>query len=90
MNEEIKAFRKNGKIIIEIPEDNLIFAIENSPHGSYKITDSDAYLEHFTAQLLEYCEGYDDNPMLFKVFDRINQYIVATEKMELNPPKNDE
>jgi hypothetical protein len=71
-----KAYRKNGKIIIEMPEDNLIFAIENSPRFNAKITDREVFLNEFVNRLLEYSSGTDDDPLFFRLLDDVTENIL--------------
>ncbi len=77
-DKEPKAYRKSGKIIIEMPEDNLIFAMENSPRFNGKITDKQGYLNEIVKQLLEYTSGTDDDPLFFRVFDEITEDMIES------------
>ena len=76
MNQEPKVYRNSGKIIIEMPEDNLIFAVENAPGYSAKVTDPDAYLDGVVARILEHSFGTDDDPMLFRLFDEVTEKMI--------------
>lgn len=79
MNKTTKAYRKNGKIIIEVPENNLIFAVENSPRFySAKITDREAYLNGVVDNLLEYTSGTDDDPLFFRLLDDVTEDMIES------------
>ena len=70
---EPRAYRKGGKIIIEMPESNLIFAVENNPRYGVWISNKEAYLDNVTKNLLEYTSGTDDDPLFFRLFDEITE-----------------
>lgn len=59
-SEQTKTFRRDGKIIIEIPEDILIDAVEGNPDSDFgmKVRDEDEYLDYVCANLVNEL-GYD-------------------------------
>lgn len=65
------ARREGGKIIIELPEDNMVFAVENNPHQPVKVIDREAFLNELVSNLLDWEDGSYDAPKFFKVFEEI-------------------
>lgn len=55
MSEEnkIKTYRKDGNIVIEIPEETLIFAVENNPDGAVKVYDKEQFLNFVAESVVE-------------------------------------
>ncbi|MDQ4121672.1 MAG: hypothetical protein M3209_09530 [Acidobacteriota bacterium] len=51
--DKIKSFRKDGNIVIEIPEETFIFAVENNPDAPVKVTDKDEFLNYIAEMLVE-------------------------------------
>lgn len=84
-----KAYRKDGKIIIEMPEDSLVFAVENSPYYGAKVTNRKAYLNSVVDNLLEYTDGTDDDPMLFRLFDHITEEMLESGADGIEPVESE-
>lgn len=80
-----KAFRRGGKIVIEMPEDNLVFAVENSPRFNAKITDREAYLNGVVDNLLEYTSGTDDDPLFFRLLDDVTEEMIESSADGIEP-----
>lgn len=76
--EPFRAYREGGKIVIEVPEDNLVFAVNNSPHYSARVSNPEKYLDGVTDRVLEYCYGTDDEPMLLRLLDLVTEELLET------------
>ena len=63
------ARREGGKIIIELPEDNMVFALENNPRCPLKITDRESFLNEIVSQILDWENGRYDAPAFFEAFE---------------------
>jgi len=61
--------RDRGLIIIEIPEDNVISGVENTPRHPVKVTDRAMFLNAIVAGILDYEDGQYDAPLFFKAFE---------------------
>lgn len=66
-----KVSRKDDKIVIEIPEDVLVFALEQSPRAYLKVLDKEAFINEVVDRIFEHCSGTDDEPMFFRLLDEI-------------------
>lgn len=51
-NKTIISYRKDGKIIIEMPEDLLIFAAENNDYYNLKVFDKELFLNYIANNLV--------------------------------------
>lgn len=65
------ARREGGKIIIEIPEDNVILGVEGTPRDPVKIIDREAFLDAIVAKILDFEDGSYDAPLFFKAFETL-------------------
>jgi len=61
-----------------MPEDNLIFAVENSPRFDIKITNREAYLNGVVDNILEYTSGTDDDPLFFRLLDDVTIEMIES------------
>ena len=64
------ARREGGKIIIEIPEDNIVMGVENTPRDAVKVIDRDAFLNAVTSGILDFEDGRYDAPLFFYAFEK--------------------
>jgi len=80
-----KVFRKDGKIVIEMPEDNLVFAVENSPRFNAKVTDREAYLNGVVENLLQHTRGTDDDPLFFRLLDDVTEEMIESAADGIKP-----
>lgn len=58
--------RERGLLIIEIPEENVICGVENTPRDPVKVIDREAFLNALVAGLLDHEDGTYDAPLFFK------------------------
>ena len=77
MSEEnkIKSYRKDGNIIIEIPEETLIFAVENNPEDSAKVTDKEEFLNYISNSLVEEI-GFDSDSGLSSFYRLLDEAAI--------------
>jgi hypothetical protein len=65
------ARRERGLLIIEIPEDNIIHGVENTPRTPVKVTDREAFLNALAESILDFeAPGYDA-PLFYKAIEEI-------------------
>lgn len=63
------ARREGGKLIIEIPEENVISGVEGTPRDPVKVIDREAFLNAVVSGLLDYEDGNYDAPLFFKAIE---------------------
>jgi hypothetical protein len=65
------ARREGGKIIIEIPEENVILGVEGTPRDPVKVIDREAFLNAIADRILEFEDGSYDAPLFFKAIEML-------------------
>lgn len=61
--------RDRGLLIIEIPEDNIVLGVENTPRDPVAVIDREAFLNALVAGLLDFEDGNYDAPLFFKAIE---------------------
>lgn len=63
--------REHDKLIIEIPEDNILMGVQNTPRDPVRVTDREAFLNALAGCLVDFeAPGYDA-PLFFKAIEEI-------------------
>ncbi len=75
-------YRKDGKLVMEILEEELIDAAKNSEFGQIEITDKEVYLNYFVDNLKEvtnYNENEEDTTLLDGLFIAVLEEAIESE-----------
>ncbi len=57
----MKVYRKDGNLIFEMPEDNVIFGAEHSPNYKIRVIDRELFLNHIRDRFLDLGDSGDFN-----------------------------
>lgn len=49
----MKAYRKDGVIVVEMPEKDILSGVSQHPDGYFKVTDKESFLKFLTENLLD-------------------------------------
>jgi len=72
----MKAYRQNGKIIIELDEQNIIDGSEDHSHWDAKVTDRERFLNYVTMQLVTAERPHQDDLLINELLDCIVQAAI--------------
>ncbi len=64
-------YRQDGKLIIELDEEELIDSCENHRHSPVKIFDKEQFLNHWVRRLDEITINEDDGPLMIQLLDEL-------------------
>jgi hypothetical protein len=81
-NTLITSCRRDGKIVIEIPEETLIFALEHHPEEPIKVTDREEFLNYIANSLVEDIGFSHDSGLssFYRLLDEAAQDAVESDK----------
>jgi hypothetical protein len=75
---QFRAYRRKGKLVIEMPEDNIIFGVENHPEEPVKVVDRDRFLNHIAEYIVEFSPD-EGEPLLNKLLDAMANDAVESD-----------